>query len=44
MAENGNYDPSFAQEVFQNVDSGEEITMCMQCGICGGFGGQVLSR
>ncbi|MBW2143358.1 MAG: 4Fe-4S dicluster domain-containing protein [Deltaproteobacteria bacterium] len=36
MAENGNYDPSFAQEVFQNVDSGEEIKMCMQCGICGG--------
>ncbi len=36
MAKNGNYDPSFAQEVFQNVDSGEEIKMCMQCGICGG--------
>jgi len=36
MANNGNYDPSFAQEVFDNVDSGEEIKMCMQCGICGG--------
>jgi quinone-modifying oxidoreductase subunit QmoC len=28
------YDPSFAQEVFQNVDAGEEIKMCMQCGVC----------
>jgi quinone-modifying oxidoreductase subunit QmoC len=28
------YDPTFAQEVFQNVDSGEEIKMCMQCGVC----------
>jgi quinone-modifying oxidoreductase subunit QmoC len=36
MGKNGNYDPSFAQEVFQNVDSGEEIKMCMQCGICAG--------
>jgi len=36
MAKNSNYDPSFAQEVFKNVDSGEEIKMCMQCGICGG--------
>lgn len=29
-----NYDPSFASEVFDNVDSGEEIKMCMQCGVC----------
>ena len=36
MANNGNYDPSFAQEVFDNVDSGEEIKMCMNCGICAG--------
>jgi len=36
MTNNGNYDPSFAQEVFDNVDSGEEIKMCMQCGICAG--------
>ena len=36
MSNNGNYDPSFAQEVFDNVDSGEEIKMCMQCGICAG--------
>jgi quinone-modifying oxidoreductase subunit QmoC len=36
MAGNGNYDPSFAKEVFENVDSGEEIKMCMQCGICAG--------
>lgn len=36
MASNGNYDPSFAREVFENVDSGEEIKMCMQCGVCAG--------
>ena len=36
MANNGNYDPSFAKEVFDNVDSGEEIKMCMQCGVCAG--------
>lgn len=36
MAIDGNYDPSFAQEVFRSVDSGEEIKMCMQCGICAG--------
>lgn len=29
-----NYNPSFAEEVFQNVDFGEEIKMCMQCGVC----------
>jgi quinone-modifying oxidoreductase subunit QmoC len=28
------YNPSFAQEVFQNVDFGDEIKMCMQCGVC----------
>ncbi|HDG98325.1 MAG TPA: heterodisulfide reductase subunit C, partial [Desulfobacterales bacterium] len=28
------YDPSFAREVFENVDYGEEIKMCMQCGVC----------
>ena len=25
---------SFAREVYQKVDSGEEIKMCMQCGVC----------
>jgi len=30
------YEPSFAQEVFGDVDFGEEIKMCMQCGICAG--------
>ena len=30
------YEPSFAQEVFQNVDAGEETKMCMQCGVCAG--------
>jgi quinone-modifying oxidoreductase, subunit QmoC len=34
MAKNITYDPSFANEVFNNVDSGEEIKMCMQCGVC----------
>jgi quinone-modifying oxidoreductase subunit QmoC len=28
------YNPSFAEEVFQNVDSGDEIKMCMNCGVC----------
>ncbi len=28
------YNPSFAQEVFENVDAGEEIKMCMNCGVC----------
>lgn len=28
------YDPAFAQEVFENVDFGDEIKMCMQCGVC----------
>jgi len=34
VEKNVNYDPSFAQEVFDNVDAGEEIKMCMQCGLC----------
>ena len=34
METNTSYDPSFAQEVFKNVDFGEEIKMCMQCGMC----------
>jgi len=34
MSEKPSYDTSFAQEVFQNVDYGEEIKMCMQCGVC----------
>ena len=34
MEKNGNYDPSFASEVFRNVDFGGEIKMCMQCGLC----------
>ncbi len=28
------YDQSFAREVYQKVDSGAEIKMCMQCGVC----------
>jgi quinone-modifying oxidoreductase subunit QmoC len=36
MEKNVNYDPSFAQEVFENVDAGEEIKMCMNCGVCAG--------
>ncbi len=28
------YNPSFAEEVFRNVDSGDEIKMCMNCGVC----------
>ncbi|MBF0510229.1 MAG: 4Fe-4S dicluster domain-containing protein [Deltaproteobacteria bacterium] len=28
------YDPTFANEVFKNVDSGEGIKTCMQCGVC----------
>jgi quinone-modifying oxidoreductase subunit QmoC len=28
------YHPAFAQEVFENVDFGDEIKMCMQCGVC----------
>ena len=28
------YDSSFAREIFENVDYGEEIKMCMQCGVC----------
>ncbi len=28
------YDSAFAKEVFENVDYGEEIKMCMQCGVC----------
>jgi len=34
MEKSLDYNPSFAQEVFDNVDSGEEIKMCMQCGVC----------
>ncbi|MFN3534951.1 MAG: 4Fe-4S dicluster domain-containing protein [Desulfatiglandales bacterium] len=28
------YDPSFSKEVFEKVDYGEKIKMCMQCGVC----------
>ncbi len=34
MSQMTNYDPSFSNEVFENVDSGEEIKMCMNCGVC----------
>jgi len=34
MEKNVNYAPAFADEVFRNVDFGEEIKMCMQCGVC----------
>jgi quinone-modifying oxidoreductase subunit QmoC len=30
------YEPSFAQEVSGKVDFGNEIKMCMQCGVCAG--------
>lgn len=36
MEKNANYNPSFANEVFQHVDFGEEIKACMQCGVCAG--------
>ena len=29
------YDKSFREEVYQNVDSGEDVKLCMQCGVCG---------
>ena len=29
------YDKSFREEVYDKVDSGEEIKLCMQCGVCG---------
>ena len=31
-----NYNPSFAGEVFRGVHSGDEIKMCMNCGVCAG--------
>ena len=31
-----NYYPSFANEIFTNVDFGEKIKTCMQCGVCAG--------
>ena len=31
-----NYCPSFADEIFANVDFGEKIKTCMQCGVCAG--------
>ncbi len=34
MEKSSYYNTSFAQEVFDNVDFGEEIKMCMQCGVC----------
>ncbi len=34
MKDGVNYNPSFTQEVFRNVDFGDEIKMCMQCGVC----------
>ena len=34
MENNKHYDPSFAGEVFRNVDFGDEIRKCMQCGVC----------
>ncbi len=34
MGDKTNYNPSFAKEVFNNVDSGSEIKMCMNCGVC----------
>jgi len=34
MEKSSDYNTSFAQEVFDNVDFGEEIKMCMQCGVC----------
>lgn len=34
MKNRKHYDPSFADEVFRLVDFGEEISKCMQCGVC----------
>jgi len=34
MGNNVSYESTFAEEVFENVDFGEEIKMCMQCGVC----------
>ena len=34
MEKGADYHPSFSEEVFQQVDFGEEIKMCMQCGVC----------
>ena len=28
------YNSFFAEEIFRNVDSGDEIKMCMNCGVC----------
>ncbi|MEW6184992.1 MAG: 4Fe-4S dicluster domain-containing protein [Thermodesulfobacteriota bacterium] len=30
------YDQSFAREVYEKVDAGDELKMCMQCGVCAG--------
>ncbi len=29
------YDKNFREEVYANVDSGEDVKLCMQCGVCG---------
>jgi quinone-modifying oxidoreductase subunit QmoC len=33
---NRKYDLGFAQWVYENVDGGERISLCMQCGMCSG--------
>ncbi len=30
------YDLSFANWVYENVDGGDKLSMCMQCGVCSG--------
>ncbi|KAF0145808.1 MAG: hdrC [Rhodospirillaceae bacterium] len=30
------YDLSFARWVYQNIDGGDRLAMCMQCGVCSG--------
>ncbi len=30
------YDLGFARWVYENIDSGDKLSMCMQCGVCSG--------
>ena len=30
------YDLGFASWVYENVEGGDELAMCMQCGVCSG--------
>jgi quinone-modifying oxidoreductase subunit QmoC len=35
-ADRRKYDLNFARWVYQNVDGGERVSLCMQCGMCSG--------